>query len=288
MSQRDRFKEELSGNQQMPRKKRIHKREKHAIFVGLSVQSKYKVKLTGFAILSVVSWMMPVPALSQVPSQARQLIVATAPSWSSHRAILHCWQRSDASEPWQPAFPQSWPALLGRNGMAWGRGAFSPPESSVPWKIEKDGKAPAGVFELGALHGYAKTPPPGAVWPYLQVGPWDAWIDNPSLPRYNEHVRVDPRNVPSWFESQRMRLGDNAYKWLLEVRHNTGPATPGYGSAIFFHVRRGPDKPTAGCTTMAVENLEKMIRWLRPNANPYYVLLPQAEYDRLRTAWKLP
>jgi L,D-peptidoglycan transpeptidase YkuD (ErfK/YbiS/YcfS/YnhG family) len=75
---------------------------------------------------------------------------------------------------------------------------------------------------------------------------------------------------------------------MLEIRHNPAPAAPGYGSAIFFHVRRGPTKPSAGCTTMAVENLEAMIRWLDPSASPHYVLLPKAEYAALRGAWGLP
>lgn len=172
--------------------------------------------------------------------------------------------------------------------MAWGRGVSAPTNPQISWKVEKDGKAPAGIFELGRLHGYAARPPQGAQWPYLQVGPYDAWVDDPRLPEYNRHVRVDPQNIPPWFESQRMRLGDAAYKWLLEIRHNTNPPQAGFGSAIFFHVRRGPDRPSAGCTTMAVENLEKMIRWIRVEQRPYYVLLPKAEYDKVRRPWGLP
>lgn len=228
------------------------------------------------------------PGFSQIPTQARQLITGIAPEWSSSKASLQCWQRESANLPWKIVFDSAWPVNLGRNGLAWGRGVFSPSVPDISWKKEKDGKAPAGIFEIGSLHGYASRPPQGAVWPYVQVGPWDAWIDDPRMPHYNQHVRVDPKNVPAWFESQRMRLGDNAYKWLLEIRHNTDPAAPGYGSAIFFHVRRGVDRPSAGCTTMAVENLEAMIRWLRPEKQPHYVLLPRAEYQRLKEAWGLP
>jgi L,D-peptidoglycan transpeptidase YkuD (ErfK/YbiS/YcfS/YnhG family) len=228
------------------------------------------------------------PLFSQVPTQARQLIVAIAPDWSSPKATLQCWQRDSTKAPWQPAFNEAWPVNLGRSGLAWGRGVFSPSDPKIPWKKEKDGKAPAGIFELGRLHGYASRPPKGASWPYLQVGQWDAWIDDPRLPQYNQHVRVDPKNVPPWFESQRMRLGDAAYRWLLEIRHNTSPTAPGYGSAIFFHVRRGVSTPSSGCTTMAVENLEAMIRWLRTEKRPYYVLLPREEYQRVRNAWGLP
>ena len=248
----------------------------------------YIVKQTALILTVLITLSTHSPCFSQVPTGARQLIVATAPNWTSHNASAQCWERDGDSAHWRPAFKSPWPVLLGRNGLAWGRGSFKTPSTDQPSKREKDGKAPAGIFELGPVHGYASGPPEGTKWPYLQVGPFDAWIDDPNLPRYNEHVRVNPKNVPAWFESQKMRLGDNAYKWLLEIRHNVGPAIPGFGSAIFFHVRRGPDRPTAGCTSMAVENLEAMIRWLRPDKRPCYVLLPESEYQRLQKEWHLP
>jgi hypothetical protein len=37
-----------------------------------------------------------------------------------------------------------------------------------------------------------------------------------------------------------------------------------------------------------VEHLEWMIRWLRPEDSPHYVLLPRAEYGALREGWRLP
>ena len=231
---------------------------------------------------------LAVGADAQVPQQARQLIVAIASDWNAHRAVLQRWERGGSGEAWRPVDQAGWPVLLGRKGLAWGRGVFTPPHAEVPWKVENDSRAPAGVFELGKIYGEQAQLPQGSAWPYLQIGRWDAWVDNPKLPHYNEHVRVDPGQVPSWFESQRMRLGDNAYKWLVEIRHNRGPIEPGYGSAIFFHVRRGPDRPSSGCTTMEVGNLEKMIRWLRVEKRPYYVLLPREEYERLRKGWGLP
>lgn len=227
-------------------------------------------------------------AQAQVPPNAKQLITAVASGWDSHRAILQCWERSSSNQAWQPVQSYRWPVLLGRNGLAWGRGAFVPPHQQIPWKMEKDGRAPAGIFELGRIYGEQPRLPTGANWPYLQIGRWDAWVDDPKLSLYNQHVRVNPNQVPPWFESQRMRLGDSAYKWLVEIRHNSNPIAPGYGSAIFFHVRRGPDRPSAGCTTMELANLEKLIRWIRPENQPYYVLLPQAEYDALRQSWALP
>lgn len=254
----------------------------------MRVQCKYKVNFRRLLTAGSALFLFDTVLMSQVPDDVRQLLLAIAPGWDSPRAAMQCFQRDGKSDPWRAAFRAEWPVLLGRRGLAWGRGAFSPPDDHQPRKTEKDGRAPAGVFALGRLHGYAPAPPQGATWPYLQVGPYDAWIDDPRLPHYNEHVRVDPRRIPDWFESQRMRLGDNAYKWLLEIKHNTGPPKPGSGSAIFFHVRRGPDRPTAGCTSMALEDLERVIVWLRPEAKPHYVLLPRDAHEKLRINWRLP
>jgi L,D-peptidoglycan transpeptidase YkuD (ErfK/YbiS/YcfS/YnhG family) len=225
---------------------------------------------------------------AQIGPLVRQVIVARAAGWNSSTATLQAYQRGSAGEPWRPVFSQSIPVNLGRSGLAWGRGVFNAPQNGIPFKVEKDWRAPAGVFQLGLLFGYAAKAPSGARWPYHQVGPWDAYVDDPNNSYYNQHVRIDPRQIPPWFEKQKMRLGDSAYKWMLEIRHNQKPVAPGYGSAIFFHVRRGPNKPSAGCTTMDVENLEKLIRWLDPKAFPHYVLLPKSDYDYLRPTWALP
>lgn len=247
-------------------------------------------KKGGFCLLlAVVLAVLPTAGLhAQIGRGVRQVIVAQAASWNSNTASLQCWQRASSRDAWHPVFEKSIPVLLGKKGLAWGRGVFSVPRNGIPMKVEKDWKAPAGVFHLGSLFGYAPTPP-GARWPYIQVGPWDAYVDDSTSPHYNQHVRIDPRQgVPPWFEKQRMRLGDAAYKWMLEIRHNQQPAAPGYGSAIFFHVRRGPDKPSAGCTTMAEADLVRLLRWIDPTASPHYVLLPKADYAALRASWGLP
>ena len=172
----------------------------------------------------------------------------------------------------------------------WGRGVLPVPEGSR--KTEGDRKAPAGYFAIGTVFGYDASLPGGSDrgYPYRQVTKWDAWPDDPSNPYYNRHVVIDPKKgIPPWYEKQKMRLGDDAYHWLIEIRHNTDPKpVPGGGSAIFFHTRRGPDSPSFGCTTMARSDLENILRWLRADARPHYVLLPKSEYLRLKDAWDLP
>jgi L,D-peptidoglycan transpeptidase YkuD (ErfK/YbiS/YcfS/YnhG family) len=117
----------------------------------------------------------------------------------------------------------------------------------------------------------------------------DAWIDDPSRPDYNRFVTIaDPANPPPWFAKEKMRHNDFAYRWLVEIRHNSDPPRPNEGSAIFFHIRRGTTRPTSGCTTMAESALLGLIKWLREEEHPCYVLLPRAVYVEKAKSWNLP
>jgi L,D-peptidoglycan transpeptidase YkuD (ErfK/YbiS/YcfS/YnhG family) len=154
--------------------------------------------------------------------------------------------------------------------------------------VERDGRAPAGVFRIGKIYTYDSALPSGADYPFRTVSRADAWIDDVTHPNYNQHVVVDPASPPAWFEKQKMRHGDFAYRWLIEIRHNSDPPVPGAGSAIFFHIRRGVARPSAGCTTMAENDLVSLIQWLRADRRPHYALLPQSEYLAKWKDWGLP
>ncbi len=226
----------------------------------------------------------------RVPDTARQLAVTVADGWNTHRASLYQFSRSSPKGPWQVLNAKPVPVLLGKNGMAWGRGLLPVPhgENGIPSKQERDGRAPAGCFKIGMIFGYAPAAPDGVRMPYYQVTARDCWIDDVNHPAYNRHVTVKLDELPPWYDKQRMRLGDFAYEWLLEIRHNADPPLAGAGSAIFFHIRRGQDVPTSGCTTMAKSNLVNFFSWLEPEAQPVYVLLPRQEYNARIKSWGLP
>lgn len=214
----------------------------------------------------------------------RQLVVAIAPSWDSTTGTARRFER--ASGAWRPV-GEAWPVLFGRSGLAWGIGVRGQEEKG-PRKVERDGRAPAGLFRIGKIYTYDRALPVGSDYPFHTVTAADAWIDDVAHPQYNRHVLVDPASPPPWYLKQRMRLGDFAYRWLVEIRHNADPPQPGAGSAIFFHLRRGPDRPSSGCTVMAEQALVALIRWLRAEARPHFVLLPRAEYAAKWKAWELP
>lgn len=222
---------------------------------------------------------------SGIDESVRQLIVSVAPTWDSKQGQLQLFERD--AEGWK-ATGEPWAVLYGANGLAWGRGVLGTDEKGIH-KKERDKRAPAGVFRIGKIYTEDAALPEGAKYPFRTITKADAWIDDPALPHYNQHVVIeDPKNPPPWFEKQKMRHNDFAYRWLVEIRHNADPPVPGDGSAIFFHIRRGVTRPSAGCTVMAEGNLVKLIRWLRADRNPHYALLPRAEYQDKWKEWGLP
>ena len=222
-----------------------------------------------------------------VPADCRQLIVSIAPNWDSMRGHMQLFEQSRAGASWTKKGPAV-PVLFGKHGLAWGSGLSGQDEGGLQ-KRERDGRAPAGIFRIGKIYTYDAQLPAGADFPFHQVTKADAWIDDVGHPEYNRFVTIpDPANPPPWFEKQKMRHNDFAYRWLVEIRHNSDPPVPGHGSAIFFHIRRGVSRPSAGCTTMAESDLVNLIRWLRAPQNPCYALLPRSEYEQRRQAWGLP
>jgi L,D-peptidoglycan transpeptidase YkuD (ErfK/YbiS/YcfS/YnhG family) len=223
---------------------------------------------------------------ASLPDDCTQLIVARAPDWNSMRGQGRLLER-DAGGAWRPN-GSPFPVLFGKNGLAWGSGLTGQDESGLH-KKEKDGRAPAGIFRIGKIYTYDPQLPTGADYPFHQVTKADAWVDDVKSPNYNRLVTIDdPANPPPWFAKQKMRHNDFAYRWLVEIRHNSDPPVPGHGSAIFFHIRRGVSRPTAGCTTMAESNLVRLITWLRSGRNPCFVLLPNEIYRQKWREWNLP
>jgi L,D-peptidoglycan transpeptidase YkuD (ErfK/YbiS/YcfS/YnhG family) len=221
-----------------------------------------------------------------LPDDCTQVIVATAPNWNSMHGQAQLFERA-AGGSWKPA-SMRFPVLFGKNGLAWGSGLAGQDEVGLH-KTERDGRAPAGIFRIGKIYTYDATLPPGADFPFHQVTTADAWIDDVNSPQYNRFVTIDdPANPPAWFEKEKMRHHDFAYRWLVEIRHNSDPPVPGAGSAIFFHIRRGVDRPTAGCTTMEQRNLVKLITWLRADRHPCYAAMPRSAYEKNWKRWDLP
>ncbi len=244
------------------------------------------MRLLTLCAISTLCGSITTATAAPVPSDCRQLIVGLTDSWDSSTGTIQLFQRTSATAPWTPVSDQR-RIQLGKNGIAWGRGVAGQDQPGAK-KREGDKRAPAGLFAIGKVYTFDDALPAGADYPFHTITTSDAWIDDVTNPLYNQHVTVDPANPPAWFAKQAMRHNDPPHRWLVEIRHNADPPVPGAGSAIFFHLQRGPNRKTAGCTVMPEDTLIPIIRWLRASAHPHYVLLPTADYQRLQKDWKLP
>ena len=222
-----------------------------------------------------------------IPAACQQIVLGLADDWNSSNATLQRFERT--GDEWRPV-GQSWPARLGKNGLAWGRG-LHPQDLDGPVKKEGDGRAPCGVFQIGGAFGSDEEIRKSPNLAYTRVTGQDLWIEDSSSPDYNRHMSLpgrDPAN--DWERKQQMRINDPAHRLKLFIAHNAWPgAVPGAGSAIFFHIwRDNGAKPTTGCTVMEEGKLRELVAWIDPTARPLYVLLPNTLYPQLAKSWALP
>jgi len=218
---------------------------------------------------------------------ALQALVVTTKDWSAVDAALQLFERKDAQSTWISAGERI-PAVVGRNGLAWGRGVHPDLPAGEPQKREGDGRAPAGIFRLGPAFGYA--PGESVPWiglPYRQMTKSSKCVDDPASPVYNR--LVDEGNVrQDWNSREEMKRNDGQYRLGIVIGHNTDPVAPGGGSCIFLHIWEKPSRGTSGCTAVSAADMEEILRRLRPEANPILIQLPQREYGRLRGPRGLP
>jgi hypothetical protein len=94
-----------------------------------------------------------------VPDDCTQLILGIAPTWNSMRGELRLFERPRGGD-WK-VVGGPFPVLFGKNGLAWGTGLASQNESGLR-KKERDGRAPAGIFEIGQVSDTTRTCRPAA------------------------------------------------------------------------------------------------------------------------------
>jgi D-alanyl-D-alanine dipeptidase len=198
--------------------------------------------------------------------RSRQLIVVITPDWTATSGTLQRYERD--AHAWRTVGAPV-PVVVGRSGLALE-------------KREGDGKAPSGIFTLGIAFGFAATAP--TVLPYRQLDESTECVDDVNSRFYTQIVERTPAS--DWTSSEKMRSVAQ-YRWGIVLNHNV-PATAGAGSCIFLHIWTGPASTTAGCTAMASEDLETILRWVDPTMSPRVVQLTRGEYERRRVSWKLP
>jgi len=143
-------------------------------------------------------------------------------------------------------------ACIGRKGFA------APGE-----KREGDNKSPTGFFRLGQLFGYEKDI--DTSMPHQQTTAEDKWIDDPESPDYNKYIKGNT-SAKSY---ENLKISSDEYKLCLVIEYNMHPVVKGMGSAIFMHLSFADSpNPSSGCVVLTQQNMEKLLRWMKPEAKP--------------------
>jgi D-alanyl-D-alanine dipeptidase len=243
------------------------------------------LRIAGFLCVGLLT---AAPAYAQrAPRDALQAVVSLTAEWDSTGAVLQRYARASRRAPWQ-AVGAPIPAMVGRTGLAWGRGLARNGRGGTQ-KREGDGRAPAGIFALGPAFGYA--PPDSAGWirlPYVHSRASVKCVDDPASRYYNRLVDQDTVPRVDWASHEEMRLPNDVYRFGAWVSHNDAPPLPGAGSCIFLHVWRGAGVPTVGYTAMAEADLRELLAWLDPRAHPVLLQAPRSAYPALARRLGLP
>ena len=219
-------------------------------------------------------------------SDARQLVLVVTPGQDATAGRMRAFDRVDGD--WKPA-GAAFNVSVGRSGIAWGIG-LHPPQPGLA-KREGDGRAPEGVFRIGTAFGYAGTARTGLAYAPMSATHWCVDVDG--APLYNRIVdarEVGEAAVAGSSEPMRRDLhakGDQRYRLGFVIEHNAD-GRPGGGSCIFAHLWKAPGEPTAGCTAMDPAAMDRLLAWLREDAQPVFVQLTEADAARLSAAWRLP
>ena len=248
------------------------------------------ISLSMFALCFVASAFAR-SAKQDAVAPSTQILVVTTSDWNAVSGSLQRYERTQSSKGWKKV-GNPITVVVGKTGLAWGAGLAPSNDASVrgssdPAKKEGDGKAPAGIFRLGAAFGYAAQAQAGWRMPYISLTPSVECVDDTASKSYNRIVD-NKTTTPDWNSSEHMLRQDELYRWGLVVDHNADPVTPGSGSCIFMHIWRGPGRGTVGCTAMPQDQLEAVLAWLDPAKKPSLVQMPRPQYERLKKRWKLP
>lgn len=245
------------------------------------------VLFTAFGVSAQVK--KPIPPKPVIPySKSLQAVVVTTKDWSAVQGTARIFERKSEKSKWK-AKGESFPVVVGKNGLAWGAGLNELPSDTamIAMKKEGDGKAPAGIFALTETFGAAEKPD-YIKFPYRKLEEYTECVDDANSTHYNKIVnRMQVGNF-DWESSEKMLAVGAQYDLGITVAHNANPVTKGGGSCIFLHIWKDAASGTAGCTAMERANLEKVLKWSDAAKNPVLIQLPEDAYKQFQTTWKLP
>jgi zinc D-Ala-D-Ala dipeptidase len=221
---------------------------------------------------------------SHLLSGANKAIVVITPDWNKVDGTALRYLRIGGA--WK-SFGEPVPVVVGKNGMAWDPKIIAEWQWMFPGPVkhEGDGRAPAGIFKLTSTFGFGDHL--SGSRGYIPLTPTVECVDDPGSRHYGQIVDRSSVKKVDWKSSEKMST-INLYRLGMVVSYNMEQSVPGNGSCIFLHIWQGPGQGTAGCTATTSQNIEEIAKWIGGKDRAVLIQLPEAEYRRLQSLWRLP
>ena len=198
-----------------------------------------------------------------------QIILVVGDNYNSKKAVLSCFENG-------VKIFDSFEVNVGKNGFGLGVGERSLSKTdTAPIKYEGDKKSPIGVFSLDSVFGYKRDLK--TKMPYLHATDELICVDDSDSPFYNQIIKKG-KNLPKSFEN--MRRDDFQYELGVFVGHNKEQLAK-RGSCIFLHVEKAKGEATAGCSSMKLEDIKKIVSWLDKSKNPILLQVTKKELEEV-------
>ena len=130
---------------------------------------------------------------------AQGLIVVTTKGWNDIHGHGNLFLKRDEGR-WYVA--ASFPLVVGRAGLAWGKGIADFRSRKGPKKREGDGRSPAGIYRVTSTFG--KRPPATAL-PYQAINPSLVCVDDPASSNYNR-ILSESAKEKDWTSAERAKV----------------------------------------------------------------------------------
>jgi L,D-peptidoglycan transpeptidase YkuD (ErfK/YbiS/YcfS/YnhG family) len=248
-------------------------------FLRISIMAyRYLALCVAIIVLTAFSYSQvkkPTTPLKKIPfERSLQAVVVTTPDWNSVQGTARLFERKSTRSQWK-AVGGEFPIVVGRSGLGDDPSIPKGVTGQQPPKHEGDGRSPAGFFQLTSTFGNSDA---GSKLPFTKLNEFTECVDDTKSNFYNQIVnRMQVGNF-DWKSSEKMLAVGPQYDLGVFVAYNSYPAIRGNGSCIFLHIWKDASTGTSGCTAMARENLERIVKWLDPAKNPYLVQMTEAEY----------
>ncbi|MFI6105420.1 L,D-transpeptidase [Streptomyces sp. NPDC051310] len=195
----------------------------------------------------------PLPARMADTGGGTQLITAEAPHAGSTTGTVSWWDRRGGR--WARA--GSTTARFGANGLVDGAR-----------RRQGTSTTPTGLYSLPYAFGI-QAAPPGTGFAYRRVTRDSWWCQDNRSRSYNRWVEGLPADCRA-AESEHLLTYGRQYAHALVTGFNYARPVRGRGAGIFLHV--AGDGPTAGCVSVPLRAMERILAWAEPGRRPHIAI----------------